>query len=638
MRRSICLCEPTTAKAGEVRDWKFTFTTAVALPKGTLLKFDLLSQGRPIDWPIPSVALKGKKKGISLEVPKGQWVGGKRATSSAGTFSSAFEFILPKDVKVGESLHFHIHDGAAQNFSQRRKAFHLYIDPKGKGDYKDPEIFTMDIRGGPLQTIRIIAPSLVAKNARFDVRIRFEDVYGNLTKDTSEGAFIELFYENLRENLSWKLFIPETGFINLPNLYFNEVGVFRIRLRHSQTNEIFLSPPIRCLPAITKEIFWGFLHGESERVDALENADTCMRLLKDEKSIQFFASSPFESSEELTNELWKTLSTHIADINSEGQLITFLGFQCTSESSKEGLRHFIYAKDNKPLLRQKGIKISSFKKLYKSYSPKEFISIPCFTMARGIHNTFEDFDPEFERVVEIYNSWGSSECLSEEGNPRPIIAENGDKDAFMETKEGSIREALNRNCRFGFVAGGLDDRAIYSKLFDTSQVQYSEGLTAIFSAEISREAFFLALYQRACYATTGAHIPLNFSIAQMPMGSELSTKLKPGLALNRHITAFVSGTSKIEKVEIIRNGEIFHTAYPDSLDYELILDDMVPLEEIALRSPDERPHFVYYYLRVFQTDGHLAWSSPIWIDLPDMNVDKKIKKKTGGSKNYTETS
>ena len=30
----------------------------------------------------------------------------------------------------------------------------------------------------------------------------------------------------------WKLFIPETGFITLPNLYFNEPGVYKIQLKN----------------------------------------------------------------------------------------------------------------------------------------------------------------------------------------------------------------------------------------------------------------------------------------------------------------------------------------------------------------------------------------------------------------------
>jgi hypothetical protein len=43
-------------------------------------------------------------------------------------------------------------------------------------------------------------------------------------------------------------------------------------------------------------------------------------------------------------------------------------------------------------------------------------------------------------------------------------------------------------------------------------------------------------------------------------------------------------------------------------------DDMDPLESVAIDAKDKKPPFVYYYLRVTQTDGNMAWSSPIWVD------------------------
>ena len=58
MRRSICYCEPATSEAGEASTWKFVYTPSIDLPKGTKLKFDLLSKGREIDWQVPSANLK----------------------------------------------------------------------------------------------------------------------------------------------------------------------------------------------------------------------------------------------------------------------------------------------------------------------------------------------------------------------------------------------------------------------------------------------------------------------------------------------------------------------------------------------------------------------------------------------------
>lgn len=328
--------------------------------------------------------------------------------------------------------------------------------------------------------------------------------------------------------------------------------------------------------------------------------------------MQFFAASSFESAEETPNDMWKMISTQAAEFNEDMRFTTFLGCQWFGDDPEEGLRHIFYAKDNKPIFRKKDAKSNTLKKIYKSHHPKELLSIPCFTMAKGTITPFTQFDPDFERVVEIYNAWGCSECTTKEGNLRPITSE--DKKGVFEVDKGSLRRALNQNCRFGFVAGGLDDRGIYSAFFESNQVQYSPGLTAIFALEHTREAIFQALYNRSCYATTGERIILAYSIANANMGSELNTKAKPGLVYNRHISGFSAGTTTICEITIFRNGQPLQIFHPDASHFEFAFDDAESLTKILLSSPDDRPAFVYYYIRVVQEDGHIAWGSPIWID------------------------
>lgn len=640
MRRSICYCEPNLALAGEISTWKFSYTTATSLPKGTRLKFDLLSRSREIDWEIPSVNVKEKKNVIWAETPDGKVLTAKELEKEEG-LAPAFEFALPSEVKAGDTLSIYMgtpekgkdesqkKGNRGQTAIQRRRPFYLYIDPKGKGDYRDPEIFTIDVRGNVLKNIRIVAPSLVAKNKRFDVIIRFEDIFGNLTNNAPEGTLVEVSYEHLRENLNWKLFVPETGFINVPNLYFNEPGIYKIQLRNLKTDDLYFSAPIKCFPEADKSIYWGLLHGESEKVDSSENIETCLRHFRDERNYQFYATSSFESAEETANEQWKAISAQVAEFNEDYRFTTLLGFQWFNEAPEEGLRQIIYSKDNKPILRKKDAKTSNLKKIYKSHTPKDLISIPSFSMAKGFETTFIDFDPEFERVVEIYNAWGCSECTAKEGNLRPITTDG--KNGISETDKGSVRKALNQNMRFGFVAGGLDDRGIFADLYESDQIQYSPGLTAIYAIEQTREALFQALVNRSCYATTGERIVLGFSIAGAPMGSELNTKAKPGLSFNRHITGFVAGTTQIKEISFIRNGKVFHTIHPKEAHHEFAIDDTESLAKILLSDPSgEKPPFAYYYMRVVQEDGHMAWSSPIWIDqtetLSQTGNGKKAKK------------
>lgn len=621
MRRSICYCEPSLCRAGETNTWKFTYTSAVSLPKGTRLKFDLMSKGRDIDWEIPSSNLKKSNNVIFAKLENGKILQAKEIEIPE-SFTPQYEFILPSELEAGSTFTIIVGSSKeqeakkngtrAQTNAQRRRGFLLYVDPTGKGNYDEPEVFSMDVRGSSLSSIRILTPSFVARNKRFDVIVRFEDEFGNLTNDAPDETLVELSHEHLRENLNWKLFVPETGFIALPNLYFNEPGFYTIKLVNTFTKEIFQSSPIKCFSENNKNLFWGLLHGESERIDSTENIESCLRHFRDEKAFNFFAASPFENQEETSNDVWKMISQNITEFDEPDRFSTFLGFQYQGNPGEEGVRQILYSKDNKQILRKKDQKYSSLKKLYKSFSPKEIISIPSFTMGEGFEYDFEEFDPEYERVVEIYNAWGSSENTKKDGNLRPI--QTTGKKGVQESAEGSIQKALQRNCRFGFVAGGLDDRGIYMDFFEGDQVQYSPGLTAIIAPEHTKASIAEALYNRSCYATTGERIIVGLYLAGLPMGSEISTANKHGLLINRHLSGYAAGTTMIKAVQIIRNGKVIKTFEPNSYNINFTYDDMTPLEKITIDAKDKKPPFIYYYLRVIQEDGHIAWSSPIWVD------------------------
>ncbi|MDP1879649.1 MAG: DUF3604 domain-containing protein [Parachlamydiaceae bacterium] len=639
MRRSICYCEPAYALAGESKTWKFIFVLSSKLPKGARLKFDLQSNGREIDWEIPTVNMKKSENVIYALLPNGKILSPSEIEVQ-DSIVPQFEFVLGAPLNAGDTIMIIIGSkdlespkkekggNRAQTTSQRRRPFLLYIDPTGKGYFDEPEVFTMDVRGSKLSNLRILTPSFVVKNKRFDVVVRFEDEYGNLTNNAPEDTLIELSHEYIRENLNWKLFVPETGFISLPNLYFNEEGIYTIKLTINNTKKEFCSSPIKCFSASERQLFWGLLHGESDRFDSTENIENCLRHIRDDKAFNFFGVSPFESIEETPNDVWKQISQNITEFNEDERFNTFIGFQWAGEPKSEGVRVLVYNKDSKPILRKKELKSNTLKKIHKSFAPKEIISIPSFTMAKGAEYSFDQFDPDYERVVEIYNAWGSSEMSKKEGNSRPITSTNG----YTEYAEGSIQKALARNCRFGFVAGGLDDRGIYGDLFESDQEQYSPGLTAIIATAQTKEAMMEAIYQRSCYATTGERIIVGLYLAGVPMGKEISTAEKPGLVMNRHLSGYVAGTTKLKTVEIIRNGKVIHSYQPNNYSLEFAYDDLTPLEKVTISTKDKKPPFAYYYLRVIQEDGHIAWSSPIWVDYIPLSSLPKTQNKRLQSK------
>ncbi|MFA5250948.1 MAG: DUF3604 domain-containing protein, partial [Parachlamydiales bacterium] len=164
MRRAICFIEPVYAKAGEATTWKFVYTAALDLPKGALFKFDLLSRGSPQEWQIPQTNLKLKKNLIWAESLNHKITA--RQIEDPKTLNAQFEFILPANLKTGETFTIFMgtpnkseKDGnRAQLFTARKRTFMLYIDPKGKGDYKESETFHLDVKGGLLKNLSILTP------------------------------------------------------------------------------------------------------------------------------------------------------------------------------------------------------------------------------------------------------------------------------------------------------------------------------------------------------------------------------------------------------------------------------------------------------------------------------------------------
>jgi hypothetical protein len=635
MRRSICYAEPATAVAGERRTWRFVISPTTPLPKGTLIKFDVASKGRCIDWEIPSSDPKSKNNVIWAELPGGKILHPKEVYG-AQKEQPQFEFALPTEVAAGKKIIISLgtpdsklektKGTLAQQTVQRRRPFYLYIDTSGQRKFGEPEVCTIDIRGDVLHSIRILAPSVTVRNRRFDVVLRFEDKFGNLTNNAPEDTLIEFSHGNLRETLKWRLFLPETGFIALPNLYFNEPGVYFLHLKNVKTGDEFRSSPIKCFSTEPKQLLWGTLHGESERFDSTENIENCLRHFRDEKSLNFYSTSSPEAAEETSPETWKKICASSAEFDEDDRFCAFVGQQWHGEPSAEGLRVFIYNKNDRQILRKKDARSSSLKKIYKLLSPQEMISIPSFTMSGSLPYNFADYCKTHERVAEIYNAWGCSEKTAKEGNTFPISGKN--KHSVKEAAEGSLLQALKKNCRFGFVAGGLDDRSIFGSLYDSEQNQYMPGLTAVLCDRLSHQSVFDAVYNRSCYATTGERIVLGFTLAGHSMGAELSTVQKAGLHVNRHIAGYVAGTSNIKSIEILRNGDCIHTYSPQAQWFDFEFDDMTPLKDICLKDPETKSLFCFYYIRVTQVDGHVAWSSPIWIDcIPQQKeVKQKVEK------------
>ncbi|MBP3700373.1 MAG: DUF3604 domain-containing protein, partial [Lachnospiraceae bacterium] len=150
------------------------------------------------------------------------------------------------------------------------------------------------------------------------------------------------------------------------------------------------------------------------------------------------------------------------------------------------------------------------------------------------------------------------------------------------------QEALSRGYRMGFTAGS-----------DSHQMEHGVegGIVAVYTPTHNRAGIWDSMYDRHTYGTTGARILVSLKVGHQIMGSELQMAAGEPVALD----ISVLGTADV-KVELVKNNVVVAAWEPgcDSVDAQYVDTD---------RSASD-----YYYVRVTQTDEHMAWSSPIWVD------------------------
>ncbi len=191
-------------------------------------------------------------------------------------------------------------------------------------------------------------------------------------------------------------------------------------------------------------------------------------------------------------------------------------------------------------------------------------------------------DPEVERAVEIFSRHAPFE---KHGTTSPYT-KNVNRMKGKYTQDG-----LARGYRMGFTAGS-----------DSHQVEHGTegGIVAAYVPSPNRANIFDAIYNRFTYATTGTGILVSLKVNGARMGSEIT--ITKGQTVK--IDVDVLGTGDISSVEIIKNNVDIHS--------EKSSNDRC---KFTITDTDLEKGTTYYYIRVTQKDEHMAWSSPIWVDV-----------------------
>src|SRR5947209_6090292 len=198
---------------------------------------------------------------------------------------------------------------------------------------------------------------------------------------------------------------------------------------------------------------------------------------------------------------------------------------------------------------------------------------------------WRDNDRQVEPLVEIYQ--GDRMSYEREGAPR----------AGYDPKTG--KEPANVAGWFpkGFINLALGEKG-YRLGFESSSDHWSTHISycIVLAERHDREAILQAMKQRHVYGATD-DIIMDFRSGDHLMGDEFKTNAVPKLQVA------VIGTKPLAGIDVLKDSEVVATLKPQGAEHKETWTDP---------KPTAGTH--YYYIRVRQTDGQLAWASPLWID------------------------
>jgi hypothetical protein len=193
---------------------------------------------------------------------------------------------------------------------------------------------------------------------------------------------------------------------------------------------------------------------------------------------------------------------------------------------------------------------------------------------------WRDNNPNVEPFVEIYQGIRSS--YEHLGAPR--VARRADESVSGFEPAGMVWNALGLQYRLGFQS---------SSDHVSTHISYAIAL----AEDNTREAILDAFKRRHCYAATD-NILLDVRSGEHLMGDTFEVTGPVVLRVLAH------GTRPIARIEIIKEFKYVYSTEPNQNRVEFTWTDA---------ERDRPAGESWYYVRLIQDDGELAWGSPLWV-------------------------
>jgi hypothetical protein len=454
-------------------------------------------------------------------------------------------------------------------------------------------------------------PTYVQAGLPFTLSVRVLDIYGNPSID-----FADTLSFTSTDGLALlppdsSAFPAGTG-VHEFSVTLNTTGFQYVYVEGAgplQTN----SNPFVVVDSLASQpqLFWGDLHGHHGHVYTStlgQRVDEYMEYARDVSDLDFASQSAKSNllggwAEYVQDEVAESVYQY----DEPGRFVTFRGYEWGNPQAYDG-HHNVYFSGpsaGSAVYHSNDEASDTLDELWAlleiNTPPGEEALTPPHALGYTCPNCWQlcderELNRRYRPQAEVYSLWGNSETQG----------------------QGSARRGLAYGHRFGFYGSsdthwGLPGNPQPEPFITPGQVG---GLAAVYTDTLTRDALWQGLKQRRTYATEGARIFLDFTLDGYPMGSEIYSMEPP------HIVVTAAGTADIANVEVVKGSYVEGCSPPTSIIgyYTTIYSATANSLTYSFEVTDEDfDSSAFYYVRVTQTDGKRAWSSPIWVDYGTSN-------------------
>lgn len=385
----------------------------------------------------------------------------------------------------------------------------------------------------------------------------------------------------------------------------------------------------------TYRLVWGDLHRHTDISNCRTGFDGCIvehyRYAYDLAGLDFLGTSDHTDAGKIYSsyEWWHT-QRQVDAFHAPGRFVSLYAYE-REQSFPWGHRNIVFAERGGPLVYinrgyyraspwQKSLPVapgiqpiqpSELWDLLKRYDrPAAIIS---HTGATGMGTDWTKYehgiDNTYENTVEIFQ--GARVSYEGLGLPQPTVGlrktENYTPHKLAGDEHPKPPQPIT-DFDAGFSAPRGYNNGVYQKALETGHklgvfassdhIATHTSFGGVYVEEFTREGLIQAFKaRRTCAATDKIFVEL--SCGEHLMGEVFQTTGQPELSFR------VEGTAPVARVTIVRNERNHHVIEPRAQSVIAAWTDEEPLKG------ENR-----YYLRIEQTDGNMAWSSPLWITVP----------------------